>query len=163
HRADAIGRNLVALKARPFGRIRVAGRVPDDRSRRQRAEITVTESLGRHGLDYGRASEPLVLPLIIAEEEGAIPDDGAAERAAELILDRVRDANLAVRAARQVEIVARLKGSVVVEFVEAAVKIVRARSSRDVDHRPDRAPEFGVIVAGRDAELLNRLGGGGLA
>src|SRR5262249_43392895 len=122
------------------------GRVPDDRSGGKRAEIAVAERFGRHGLNDRHAPNPLVLPLIIAEEEGAILDDWAAERAPELVLDRVRNMDLSVRAAIQLEIVARLECAVVVEFEQAAVKFIRSGPRRDVDHSADSAPEFGVII-----------------
>ena len=117
------------------------------------------ERLRRHGLHHRHAPNSLVLSLVIAEEEGAILVDRPAESAAELVFDRIRNVNFAVRTTSQLEVVTRFEGAVVVEFKEAAVKVVRAGPRGDVDHRPDRAPELCVVVRGRNAELLNRFGG----
>ena len=86
HRVPAVLRNDVAGEG--LARDAAAG----DRDRRQRvvdrpdlAEVPLPHLRGRHGVDE-YAPQLLAEPVVVGEEEGLVPDNRPADRAAELVL-----------------------------------------------------------------------------
>src|ERR1017187_7871317 len=100
---------------------------------------------------YGAAGALAVEPaqaLVIAEEEGAILDDGAAERSSELIA--AQRGNLG-----RIELVAGVECAVAEELVGVAVELVAAGTRDCVDDSAGGLAVVGGGVAGDDGEFLN--------
>ena len=103
--------------------------------------------------DSGKAGGLPRLPqaLVITEEERAVPDDGAANDAAELI---------AVQrwlAGGRYEEAGGVQGRRPEELPPAPVQLVRAAPVIDVDRRPGRAAVFRAHVVRDDLELADRV------
>src|SRR5207247_1956269 len=91
--------------------------------------------------------------LVVAEEKRLARDDGATERAAELML-----AEIGLVAARPVvEEVVRVERVVPQEFEAVAVELVGARLDLDVHDAAERMAELRGIGAGLQLELVQRL------
>ena len=144
------------------------GRVPtvlrNDVARERLIRARVVDDLGQlreiplpHQLGWDRGQERLALadfvPLEVAEEERAIVDQRAAERAAVLVL-----AEIGLRASRTiVEEVVRVERVDAQEFEAAAVGRVGARFDLQVHDTAERAAELGRICARLQLELVERI------
>src|SRR5690606_18173138 len=147
-RADAQGVELtqqVRARAEEAGRYRVVGAEARDRAARAlrgiRAAVeehTVTEALRGDAAEDRRLRE-LVEPLVVAEEEQPVADDGTAERAAvDLLVEPRRLAGLPLPKLRELqEAVGGGPGGVALGPVARSVAAVRARLW---GARPPRGP-----------------------
>ena len=89
------------------------------------------------------------LPLVAGEIVHAIPDDRAAERAAELLLAERHFAR-----GKRVRLV---EGVVAQKVIAAAAEPVAAGLGQDVDHAAPGAAELDGVLIGDDLELLHRF------
>ena len=146
-RADPIGRDDVVRKRRPARAVGVAGqRIVD--LRRGGGEIAVAHRQRGHHAAKDVAGV-VNRALVVAEEEQLVAEDRPAEREPALreLLRR-----------RQVrEVAARIRLLVVPEGEDAALQIVGAGLQRDVGDGSARSAELRVVVAGGDADRLDRL------
>ncbi len=146
-RADPLLRYLVVRKRNPIGPAEVAGqRVVDPL--RDFAEVAVAHPQRRHRRAHDVA-EVVDRPLIVAEEEQLAAHDRSAEREPAV---GERGRRLQMR-----EVVAGVGLVGVAEEEQAALEIVGAGLQGHVGHRAAGAAELGVVVAGGDADGLERV------
>ena len=125
-------------------------RVVDDAG--QLGEIARPHGHRRHGGEEG-LPQPLAVPLVVGEEERPVPEQRAAERAAELVLLEVRLG----AAGAVVEEVVGVERVVAVELEAAAVRDVGARLDLQVHDAAERAAELGRVGRGLQLELVERV------
>src|SRR5262249_16929757 len=96
------------------------------------------------------------LPLITQKEERLLPAERTADRAAELVLPERRYGSR-----YGVEVILRIEDVVTHELERAAVEIVGARLTDNVDHRSGLASEFRGIRRFLDIDFLDGFDGRG--
>ena len=149
-RIEALARDDVAGERRAAAAVGSAGERVVDR-RRRRGEVAIAHRGGRHRPE---AVGHLTIEgaLIASEEERLVPDDRAAERAAELVL-----AGLGLLFGGRQEVGPRLQRLVVEVLERRAAKHVGAALDQHVGRHPARQSLIGVERAGGHADRFDRL------
>src|SRR5262245_33639104 len=120
-----------------------------------RQESPSPRSQTRYQLDQ-RQSQPLAETFIRAEEERFVFDDRPTARSAELIaLERIFRRILRAHA-REI-ISASVERAVAQELEDRSVKLIRARTSRNVEDAARSAAIFRAVGVRQDREFLHRL------
>src|SRR5262249_37862611 len=120
---------------------------------RQFAEIPAPHLCRRNRVDES-ARQPLPEAVVITEEEGAVLDNGPANRAAELILLKWR-----LLVSRLKKEVFRIKRGVSDELIARAMKIIGARLGHHVHLPTGVTALLGRKEIGLNLELLDRFDG----
>lgn len=93
----------------------------------------------------------IAIPIVEAKEEELIAQDGATERAAELILP--------INAALRCEEVSGIERIIAEKFIGSAVVRVRTGLYRNIDRAADRLAELGLVGMGFFLEFFQRIDG----
>ena len=144
---------LFANAVRPGAVHRAGRRVVDGTG--HGAEVAVSHRHRRNNRAHDVA-EVVDRPLVVAEEEKLVADDGPAKRESTL-REFGRRFQMRERRCGTHSIIAGVCGLGVAKEEDAPPEIVRARLQRHVGHRAAGAAELGVVVAGRDADRLERV------
>ncbi len=155
-RADAVLRDLVVGKRCAAGAVDGARRRVVNASG-DGAEVAVAH---RHRRNRRADDIPEVVDrsLVIAEEEELVADDRAAKCESTLREFR-RWLQVRERGGGPRRVVARVGGLGVAKEEPAPFEVVRSRFQRDVGDRAARSAKLRVVVAGRDADGLERVSG----
>ena len=104
-----------------------------------------------HGIQVRLPLADLV-PFVVSEEEGLVPHDRAAHRAAKLVQTERGNGPVA-----PVEEIPRVQGVVSQKLINISVQLIAAAPNYDVDRASRILAELRFLVAGLHLELLNRI------